>query len=48
MIERAAHKSTFTKGGVSCAVESFVGAKSSVHQMKLCDNNSALQESVKQ
>lgn len=41
MTEKAAHNSTYAKGGVSCFKDSFVVNGTLVFQMKFCGKNPA-------
>ena len=44
---RAAHNSTYPKGGVSCFKDSFVGKETLVFQIKFCGKNPALRVAAK-
>jgi hypothetical protein len=44
---RAAHNSTYPKGGVSCSKDSFVVNGSLVFQIKFCGKNPALRVAAK-
>ena len=44
---RAAHNSTYPKGGVSCSKDSLVGNGSSVFQIKFCGKSPALRVAAK-
>ena len=44
---RAAHNSTYPKGGVSCSKDGFVGNQELVFQIKLCGKSPALRVAAK-
>ena len=46
-IEEYSHNSTYPKGGVSCFVDTFVQAESSVLRMKFCGESPALRVAAK-
>jgi len=46
-MKRAAHNSTYPKGGVSCSKDSFVGTRISVFQIKFCGESPALRVAAK-
>jgi hypothetical protein len=47
MIIRAAHNSTYPKGGVSCSKDSFVVNQTLVFQIKFCGKSPALRVAAK-
>ena len=47
MRRRAAHNSTYPKGGVSCSKDSFVGNQTLVFQIKFCGESPALRVAAK-
>jgi hypothetical protein len=45
--KKAAHNSTYPKGGVSCSKNSFVGNQTLVFQIKFCGKSPALRVAAK-